>query len=107
MCIKKYLCMLKSVKTTSHVSLVNAIKDIMQEQYPNNSVQYDESESDADIFITKKDSNNVIKIHIQTQNITINDEDIAEIINQYNETVYNQDSSVEYDADKLLFKIIE
>lgn len=101
--------MLEAVKTTSHVSLVNAIRDIIEDNYDDKTVEYDELESDADYFINKVDGNKNIDIIIQNNGTKLSNSEIEDIIELYNKTVYNQDSELkyEYKNNRHKFKIIE
>lgn len=101
--------MLEAVKTTSHVSLVNAIRDIIEDNYDDKTVEYDELESDADYFINKVDGNKNIDIIIQNNGTKLSNSEIEDIIGLYNKTVYNQESELkyEYKNNRHKFKIIE
>lgn len=101
--------MLKTVKATSNVQLVHAIRDVLEDTYPDKTVEYNDADCNANLFITKGEKNNIIKIHIQNCDVEITDSDIDAIIRKFNNTVYHRESNVEYveNATSTTFKVIE
>jgi len=87
--------MLRSIKHTEHVSLINAIKSVIENNFVDTTVEYDELESTADIFITKGSKNTTIKVYIGDNKL--NESDIIDIIDKYQETVYNQETDIDYE----------
>jgi hypothetical protein len=87
--------MSRSIKHTEHVSLINAIKSVIENKFVDTTVEYDELESTADIFITKGSENTTIKVYIGDN--TLDESDIIDIIDEYQETVYNQETHIDYE----------